>query len=262
MTHQQIRDAKALIYEAFTAAVDLGLGDVRPGILVDEQFGAAIARRAIADGVLVSMPVERANERVFTFEYGDEYREHLLDFRPACAKVLVHHRTSDAPEQKATQLARLRELSEFLAAQSIDFMCELIVGMDSDKVDGVPSVDVDALCDSIAELQQAGVLVTTWKVEGVAAGEGAAKIAAQAVATDLPATCVVLGAGESPGVVGHWLDVAAETPGYEGFAVGRSFWGNAVSGWLDGRLPREEAVEMIASLYRSCTLRYMGADVR
>lgn len=262
MTHEQIGDAKALIYEAFTTAAGLGLGDVRPGILVDEQFGAEIARRAIADGVLVSMPVERANERVFTFEYGDDYREHLLEFRPAFAKVLVHHRTTDQAQAKATQLGRLRELSEFLTAQSIDFMCELIVGMGSDEVDGVPSVDVDALCASIAEFQQAGVRVTTWKVEGVAAGDGAARIAAQAAASDLPATCVVLGAGEAPDVVEHWLDVAAGTPGYIGFAVGRSFWGDAVSGWLDGRLTREDAVDQIASLYRSCTLRYMGAEVR
>lgn len=262
MTHAQIREAKTLIYEAFAAALGRGLGDVQPGILVDEEFGAAIARRAIADGVLVSMPVERANERVFTFEYGDAYREHLLDFRPAFAKVLVHHRTSDVPEQRATQLARLRELSEFLAAQSIDFMCELIVGMDSAGVDGVPSVDVDALCASIAEFQQAGVRVTTWKVEGVAGGDGAARIAAQAESSDLPAGCVVLGAGEAPEVVEHWLEVAASTPGYVGFAVGRSFWGDAVSGWLDGRLSREDAVDRIASLYRSCTLRYMGAEVR
>lgn len=259
MTHEQIRDSKALIYEAFTRAVERGLEGVRPGILVDEQFGAEIARKALADGVLVSMPVERANQKVFTFEYGEQYREHLLAFRPQCAKVLIHHRVTDPPEEKALQLSRLRELSEFLAAHSIDFMCELIVGLEGES-DEVPSVDVDALCASMAELQQAGVLVTTWKVEGVASGEGAERIAAQAAAVDRAAGCVVLGAGQAPAVVDTWLDVASGTPGYIGFAVGRSFWGRAISDWLDGRVSREETVESIAALYRSCTLHYTGAD--
>ncbi|WP_162458381.1 2-deoxy-5-keto-D-gluconate 6-phosphate aldolase domain-containing protein [Pseudactinotalea terrae] len=262
MNHEQIQDSKRLIYEAFGRAVDLGLGDVRPGILVDEQFGAGIAQRAIADGVLVAMPVERANEQVFTFEYGADYQEHLLQFRPSCAKVLIQHRTTDPADDKLTQLTRLRELSEFLAAQSIDFMCELIVGMGEESLDGVPSVDVDALCASMAEIQAAGVLVTMWKVEGVASREGAERIAAQAAASDHPATCMVLGAGAAPSTVEHWLAVAAGTPGYIGFAVGRSFWGEAVSAWLDGRLSREDAIESIASIYRACTLRYMGADVR
>lgn len=262
MTHEQIRASKELIYEAFGEALRRGIGDVEPGILVDEQFGAAIARRAIGDGVLVSMPVERANEQVFTFEYGADYRDHLLEFRPASAKVLVHHRTTDPPEQKATQLARLRELSEFLAAESVDFMCELIVGMIGATDSEVPSVDVDALCASMAEFQEAGILVTMWKVEGVALGEGAERIAAQAATTDRPARCLVLGAGASADVVQHWLDVSSATTGYSGFAVGRSFWGESVSGWLDGTLSREAAVDEIASRYRSCTLRYMGADAR
>ncbi|WP_043347685.1 2-deoxy-5-keto-D-gluconate 6-phosphate aldolase domain-containing protein [Beutenbergia cavernae] len=261
MTHAEIRRSKELIFDAFVAAIEGGLGGARPGVLIDEEFGASIARRVAALGLPVSMPVERASESVFTFEYGSDYRQHLLEFRPACAKALVHYRTTDAPETKRTQLGRLRELADFLAERSIAFMLELIVGQ-SDSADGeIPSVDVDELCGSMAEIQDAGVQVDMWKVEGISSREAAARVAGQAVVADPRATCVVLGAGAPNDVVGHWLDVAAATPGFSGFAIGRSIWGAPVAAWLDGRLAREEAVDQIASTYTSCTLRYMGARV-
>ncbi|SEF18712.1 Myo-inositol catabolism protein IolC [Jiangella alba] len=261
MTREEIGRSKELIFEAFVAAVDSGLAGTRPGVLIDEEFGAPIARRAAALGFPVSMPVERAFEPVFTFEYGGDYRRHLLEFRPACAKALVHHRTTDPLEARQTQLTRLRELSEFLAEQSIGFMLELIVGQSDGGTGQIPTVDVEELCGSMAEMQNAGVLVDQWKVEGISSPDEAAQVAAQAVVANPRATCVVLGAGAPNDVVGHWLDVAAATPGFSGFAIGRSIWGGAVASWLDGRLARHQAIEQIASTYRSCALRYMGARV-
>lgn len=261
MTREEIGLSKELVFEAFEAAVESGLAGVRPGVLIDEEFGAHIARRAAALGLLFSMPVERASESVFAFEYGPDFRQHLLEFRPACAKALVQYRTTDEPETKQTQLARLRELSEFLAAESIGFMLELIVGQSDGSAGEIPTVDVEELCGSMAEVQDAGIRVDMWKVEGISSQDNAARVAAQAVAADPQATCVVLGAGAPSDVVGHWLDVAAATPGFSGFAIGRSIWGRPVASWLDGKLARDEAVEQIASTYRACTLRYMGERV-
>lgn len=261
MSHEQICDAKELIYDAFRLAADQGLGGARAGVLVDEQFGAAIARRAIADGVAVTMPVERAGETVFVFEYADQFREHLLDFRPVCAKVLVPFRAGAHPQTRADELARLRELSEFLAQESIEFMFELVVGQDEAAEGEVPTVDIDELCASMAELQGAGVRVDVWKVEGLGSHEAAARVVAQAAEPNDGATCIVLGGGASTDVIGRWLDIAAVTPGFTGFAIGRSFWGAAVTAWLDGTTTREAAIQEIADLYRSCTLRYMGAGV-
>lgn len=261
MTRSQIRQSKELIFEAFEVAVERGLDGVRAGVLIDEEFGGQIARRAAARDYLFAMPVERAAERVFTFEYDGDFREHLLQFRPACAKALVHYRTSDPDEMRQTQLTRLVELSDFLAEQSIDFMLELIVGSAGGADDGVPSVDVDELCRSMGQMQEAGMRVDLWKVEGISPGTAAERVAAQAVAADPHATCVVLGAGAPTDVVGHWLDVAAATEGFNGFAIGRSIWGEHVAAWLDGTLTREAAIDRIASVYRSCTLRYLGAMV-
>ena len=260
MSDDEIRRAKELIYEAFRAALAQGLGPVQPGILIDERFGSEIARDAIARGVTVMMPVERAAERVFTFEYGDDYADHLRRLRPNWAKALVHHLPTDPEADKAVQLERLRELSDFLAAENIPFMFELIVGEGEPDDNGVPGADVEVLRQSMAEIQDAGIRVSAWKVQGLASTEDAALIAAQAGGSEHPAPCVVLGAGAPSEVIEHWLDVASATDGFSGFAIGRSIWGEPVTQWLDGKLSRESAIAGIAATYRSHTLRYVGVD--
>lgn len=260
MSEEEIRLSKELIFEAFEAMIDRGVDGVRPGLIIDEEFGASIARRAIDRGIAVAMPVERADESTFSFEYGDAFRQHLRAFRPACAKALVRYRTTDDLSAKRLQRRRLQELSDFLAGEAISFMLELIVGRRTG--DGADSVDVDQLCGSMAELQDAGVRVDLWKVEGAGSPVDAARIVAQAVQPDPRARCVVLGGGARAHVVEHWIDVAAATPGFAGFAIGRSIWGEPVTAWLAGARTQEQAVEEIASTCRRWALRYVGERIR
>ena len=66
----------------------------------------------------------------------------------------------------------------------------------------------------------------------------AAEVAAAARAGGGIAGLVVLGAGAPARQVGHWLRVAAGTPGYVGFAVGRSLWWDEIRDLLAGRRDR------------------------
>jgi 5-dehydro-2-deoxygluconokinase len=67
-----IAATKQVIYEGFQAAVASGVPKERAGILVDEQFGAAILRDAAAHGYLTSCPAEKSGQEEFDFEYGKE----------------------------------------------------------------------------------------------------------------------------------------------------------------------------------------------
>ena len=63
------------------------------GILVDEQFGAAILRDARANGLITCAPAEKSGQEEFQFEYGERYAEHIADFKPTlsrcwCATIL------------------------------------------------------------------------------------------------------------------------------------------------------------------------------
>src|SRR5437867_12669192 len=85
---EQISDAKRLIFEGFQQAIVDGAPKESAGLLVDEEFGADIARTAKQDGDVVAMPVEKSGQDEFEFEFGDAFADHILDFDPTFSKVL------------------------------------------------------------------------------------------------------------------------------------------------------------------------------
>ena len=54
----QIAAAKQVIYDGFKDAVAAGIPKEKAGILVDEEFGAAILRDAAAQGYATACPAE------------------------------------------------------------------------------------------------------------------------------------------------------------------------------------------------------------
>ena len=62
-----------MIYDGFQAAVAGGVPKEKAGILVDEQFGAAILRDAAANGFTTACPAEKSGQDEFDFEYGEEF---------------------------------------------------------------------------------------------------------------------------------------------------------------------------------------------
>jgi 5-dehydro-2-deoxygluconokinase len=60
---------------------------------------------------------------------------------------------------------------------------------------------------------------------------------------------VLLGRGASDDKVDHWLREAAPVEGFIGFAIGRSIWWDALKGFLDESLSRDEASDQIAQKY-------------
>src|SRR5580658_9570750 len=67
----QIAAAKQVIYDGFKAAVAAGVPKDKAGILVDEQFGAAILHDAAKEGFITAAPTEKSGQEEFDFEYGE-----------------------------------------------------------------------------------------------------------------------------------------------------------------------------------------------
>jgi myo-inositol catabolism protein IolC len=63
-----ITDAKEVIYEGFVAATGRGVPREAAGVLVDEQYGASVARTARSAGDVLAMPVEKSGQAEFLFE--------------------------------------------------------------------------------------------------------------------------------------------------------------------------------------------------
>jgi myo-inositol catabolism protein IolC len=256
----QIAAAKRIIYDGFKAAVAAGVPKEKAGILVDEQFGAAILRDAAADGYLVASPAEKSGQEEFDFEYGEKFAEHIEAFHPTFCKVLVRYNPESDPALNRRQSARLRRLSQYLHDQSRSrFMFELLVPAEKAQLDRLrgdtKAYDAELrprlMVQVIEELQDAQVEPDVWKVEGLDRREDCRKIVAAARRGGRTKVgCIILGRGEDDSKVSEWLATAASVPGFIGFAVGRTDFWEPLIAWRAGKSTREAAIAEIARRYR------------
>jgi myo-inositol catabolism protein IolC len=105
----------------------------------------------------------------------------------------------------------------------------------------------------MAAIQAGGIAPSLWKLEGVDSEGDAAAIVAQARAGAGGAEvgCLVLGAGADDERLERWLAVAATTPGYIGFAIGRSIWREPIRAHLAGELSSEAASTAVRDRFLS-----------
>jgi 5-dehydro-2-deoxygluconokinase len=266
-----IADAKQLIYEGMALAVDRGAEAGATGVLVDEQFGGDIPREAKEKGLKLAMPVEKSGQDEFDFQYGDEFGDHILRFDPDFSKVLVRYNPEAEPEMNRRQLGRLRRLADWLHENDRKFLFELLVPAEEDQLGSVggdvdrydAELRPDLMRRTIAEIQDAGIEVDIWKIEGVDERSDCEMLAEQTRTGEgrENVVCVLLGRGASDEKVDHWLTQAAPVDGFIGFAIGRSIWWDALKGYLDESLPRDEAAAQIAENYMRFVRVYEQQEV-
>jgi 5-dehydro-2-deoxygluconokinase len=254
-----ITDAKQLVYEGMVLAVERGAEAGATGVLVDEQFGGTVPAAAKARGLKLAMPIEKSGQNEFDFQYGDDFGAHIEQFDPDFNKVLVRYNPDGDAATNERQLGRLKRLADWLHAHDRTFLFELLVpaeeaqlasvGGDTDRYDA--ELRPELMRRAIEDIQNAGIEVDIWKIEGVDERSDAELLARQtrSGAGREGVVCVLLGRGASDAKVDHWLRQAAPVEGFVGFAIGRSIWWDALKGFLDGSLPREQAAERIAENY-------------
>src|SRR5260221_11728881 len=69
----QIAAAKQVIYEGFKAALAAGVPKAKPGILVDEEFGAAILRDAAQKGDTTGCPAENRRQDKYDLQDASDF---------------------------------------------------------------------------------------------------------------------------------------------------------------------------------------------
>jgi myo-inositol catabolism protein IolC len=256
---ETISDAKKLIYEGMEIAVQRGVDAEATGVLVDEQFGSDIPKLAREHGLKLAQPVEKSGQPDFDFEYGADFGKHIEDNDPDFSKVLVRLNPDGDAEMNERQLSRLKELADWLHEHDRLFLFELLVPAEDDQL---ASVDGDTdrydaelrpelMRRAIEQIQDYGIEVDIWKIEGVDEREDAEMLIRQTRTGEgrEKVTSVLLGRGASDDKVDHWLQQAAPVEGFIGFAIGRSIWWDALKGFLDGKLERKAAAEQVADNY-------------
>src|SRR5260370_17874572 len=124
----QVAAAKQVIYDGSKAALAGGVPQEKAGILVDEQFGAAILRDAAAKGYTTACPAEKSGQDEFDFEYGEDFGKHIEAFNPTFCKVLVRYNPEGDGALNRQQSTLLQRLSVSLPSETHRlFMFELLV---------------------------------------------------------------------------------------------------------------------------------------
>ncbi|MGH6693229.1 MAG: 2-deoxy-5-keto-D-gluconate 6-phosphate aldolase domain-containing protein [Gammaproteobacteria bacterium] len=265
----RISDAKSVIYQGAKRALDEGVPRESAGVLVDEQFGADVARDAKASGLILAMPVEKSGQDEFDFQYGEDFGAHIEEFGPTFSKVLVRYNPDGGQESdamNARQSERLRRLGDWLHEKGRKYLFELLVPPTPQQVEAAgddQTWDRDErpklMKTAIEQLQASGVEPDIWKIEGIDHREDCETIAATTRAGGRDGVaCVVLGRGADDAAVDHWLRTGSGVPGYIGFAIGRSIWWDPLKAFVDGKLEREEAAKQIATNYRRFIDVYNG----
>jgi myo-inositol catabolism protein IolC len=264
-----IADAKHLIFEGMLRAVAAGAEPSVTGVLVDEQFGSTVPLEARETGLKLAMPAERSGQPMFDFQYGEDFPAHIERFDPDFTKVLVRYNPEGERAGNQEQLAKLRRLSDWLRAHEPKFLFELLVpaeeaqlqsvGGDSERYDS--ELRPELMRRAIAEIQDAGIEVDVWKIEGVDERSDCEMLVAQARSGGRDGVvCVVLGRGADDAKVDHWLAQAAPVDGFVGFAIGRSIWWDPLKAYVDGKIERVAGARKIAENFLRFVKVYEAAE--
>jgi myo-inositol catabolism protein IolC len=240
-------------------------------VLVDEQFGSTVPEQAHANGLKLAMPAERSGREYFDFQYGDDFGAHIERFDPDFTKVLVRYNPDGDQQLNREQRERLKRLSDWLKQHQRKFLFELLVPSEGEQLRAVrgdperydSELRPELMRRAIAELQDGGIEVDIWKIEGVDRRSDCEMLVAQARAGGRDGVaCVVLGRGADDAKVDNWLAQAAPVEGFIGFAIGRSIWWDPLKAYVDGKIERDAGARKIAENYLRFVKVYEAAERR
>jgi myo-inositol catabolism protein IolC len=263
--HATMVEAKGIVTDALIAAAPQVSPD-SPVLLIDHEYGGRFVPEAQAAGVAVAMPVEESGQAELRYLCGDHPERIIAAHHPDYVKVLIRYNTGGATDMNARQRGRLRELSDWLDGRPERLMLELLVppepaqlaavGHDQGRFDR--EIRAALTVAAIDQITGDGLQPALWKIEGPESLQDAARIAGAVRSANPGAGCLVLGRGADDAAVRRWLEIAAATDGFTGFAVGRTIWWDALRGFArDG--DRDAAVRAVAARYLDLVRCYRAA---
>ncbi|GAA4685555.1 2-deoxy-5-keto-D-gluconate 6-phosphate aldolase domain-containing protein [Frondihabitans cladoniiphilus] len=264
----RISQDKLTVYQGLVdVAAELPDG-VQAGILVDEQYGAAVAELAArSDGLInLSMPLEASGKDWFEFAYPD-WQTHGLFFENDHAKVLIRDNPEFDDADRSKQAEKMAELSTWCRENHRPLIIELLVPatdadlaqVDGDKHRYDDEMRPELTLRAIEYLQDHGADPAIWKVEGMDSEKDAQAVADLAVRDGREAKCIVLGRHSSKEDLDKWLDAAAPIDDFVGFAIGRSIWWDALVDLRAEKIDRAEAQRRIGAEYLDYAKRFLAA---
>src|SRR3989344_8497331 len=250
-----ITKAKEIIYAAFKNAVEQEIPKEQAVILIDEEYGDKIIRDAISQDYNVILTTEKSGQKEFTFEYEDNFAKHIEKYKPLFVKALIHYNPNDDPLSKMRQQQKLEILSNYCHENSYKFLLEILVSpteLQLKEVDGNNNLydngaRPNLTAKAMEELQNANVEPDIWKIEGMEKEDSYKIVTLQARKERDNVGIVILGRAENPDKVERWIKSGNKIKGIIGFAVGRTIFWEPLTGYKNGKIEEEKAIEIISN---------------
>ncbi len=255
----EVTNFKLLIYKAFKWALSNGVSKEDAAILVDDELGMPVLEEAKKDNIIVLYTLEKSGTNALEMVH-DDWRERVLSYKPAFCKMLVRYNPDDPISEREAKLLVLKSVSEFVHTNNFKFLLEplipatqsqlQLVNGDQDKYDSL--VRPDLTVKMIAEMQEKGIEIDVWKLEGMEQKQDYEKVIIQAKSMGRDNVgVVVLGRGAGVEKVNEWLRIGASVQGVIGFAVGRTVFWESLEKVRAKTISEEQAVEEIGKNFLS-----------
>ncbi len=265
----RVSEMKNIIFDGFLSAKESGISGGDPAILVDEAFGLQVQNKAKELGIKFAAPVEKSGQKVFDFEYGDDFGNKIEEVGADFVKILVRWNPDDPAETREIQGSRIKTLSDWLDDNGRKFLLEFLVpaseaqlaSVNGDQARYDSEIRPKLAVQVVEEMREKGADPDIWKIEGLDTKEACQNVASVIKSGGREdVIAVVLGRGANDEKVNEWLRAGASVDGYKGFAIGRSIFWDSLKGWHAGDKSREQAVSEIANSYLSFISVYQNGN--
>ena len=251
-----IKMYKGLVWQAFLKVYKKSQNKENLGILVDEQFGSKILRQARKLSIVTILTTEKSGQKIFDFEYGENFGKHILKFKPDYAKVLVRYNPSNRKDN-LRQLKQLKKINSFCQRNKVGLLFELLVSptdLQLKKFKTKEKFDLQGRAvltqKAVKENRAFGIEPDIWKLEAMykkADWQKIIKIIENKNKKDIK--IIVLGRAASKKQVSQWLKIAANFREIIGFAVGRTIFFPPLEKYRDKKISKRQAIEQIAKQF-------------
>ncbi|MEH3022291.1 MAG: 5-dehydro-2-deoxygluconokinase [Pseudomonas oryzihabitans] len=201
------------------------------GLLADQRFGQDALNAATGRGWWVARPVELQNSRPLAFEHGRSVGSTLLSWpSEQIIKCLVQFHPDDEPLLRLEQEAQLKGLYQAAQASGHELLLEVIPPKNH------PSSRPDVLYRAIKRLYNLGIYPEWWKIEAQPAAVW--EQLDQLIAERDPHCrgVVLLGLNAPAEELAEGFRQARASQRCQGFAVGRTIFGQPSRAWLAGEI--------------------------
>jgi 5-dehydro-2-deoxygluconokinase len=237
----RLRELKVLLGRAFRRVAE---GDEAAGVLIDDIYGDKALEELTGSGLWISRAFEKAKSRPVEFVGGPNPAATLRTWpEEHVVKCNLYWHPQDDPETKELQEERVLQLFDACIRTDRRLLLEVQAtqGMEYNE---------NSMVELLTRFYEIGVRPEWWKIPPNPDPDVWKRIG-DVVRENDPycAGLLVLGQGATAEKLVESFVAAASEPLCNGFAIGRSIYGDPARHWLAGELGDEELMSSVAERY-------------